>query len=389
MRNVVHRLALFLLLGVCCRADLTLRYTVEMKTGSGAPPALAKTMAIRIKGDKSLTQLGALTAIIANSDSSITLLNPATKQYAQALMAEYIDMLRAKLPSASAALMKQLKFDVETSKTGQFEMISGIRAEEHLTKMTMSMDAPGVPAGPLVRLEMHMWLASPDELNGFPALRQYAASAQRAMNISAAGDAVEKLFQQVPGAAEKLRVLTEEAARNSGSLTLKIQEAVYNPKGAPNAPIAAITIELAEISSDAIDDSIFAPPPDFQLVSVAELIKVSTPVPPVPQGLRQIPPGQQIGRGAPMVIYKVDPEYTEEARRAKLEGGVLLKIVVGADGVAKNIQVVRSLGLGLDEKAIEAVSRWKFRPGEKNGQPVDVTATIMVNFRLVVRPPQQ
>ncbi len=125
MRNVVHRLALFLLLGVCCRADLTLRYTVEVKTGSGAPPALAKALeqqmaatppqgrSIRIKGDKTLSKLGALMAIIDNSTSAITLLNPATKQYAQVSTAEVIDGLKAKLPTASAAFLKNMKFDVQ------------------------------------------------------------------------------------------------------------------------------------------------------------------------------------------------------------------------------------------------------------------------------------
>ncbi len=156
MRNVVHRLAVFLLLGVCCRADLTLRYTVEVKTGSGAPQALAQALeqqmaatppqgrSIRIKGDKTLSKLGALTAIIDNSTSAVTLLNPATKQYAQVSTAEVIDGLKAKLPTASAALLKNMKFDVQTSKTGQFAMVSGMRAEEHLIAITVSMAAPGV-----------------------------------------------------------------------------------------------------------------------------------------------------------------------------------------------------------------------------------------------------
>ena len=89
------------------------------------------------------------------------------------------------------------------------------------------------------------------------------------------------------------------------------------------------------------------------------------------------------------MIYKRDPEYTKEARLAKLEGAVMLKVVVDKEGAARNIEVVQSLGLGLDEKAIEAVSQWKFRPAEKNGQPVDIPATIDVSFRLVVRPLQQ
>jgi TonB family protein len=83
------------------------------------------------------------------------------------------------------------------------------------------------------------------------------------------------------------------------------------------------------------------------------------------------------------VIYKVDPEYSEEARKAKYSGEVVLAIVVDAEGHARDVHVVKSLGMGLDEKAMEAVEKWKFKPGMKGGQAVAVRATIAVNFRLL------
>jgi protein TonB len=89
------------------------------------------------------------------------------------------------------------------------------------------------------------------------------------------------------------------------------------------------------------------------------------------------------GVSQPAVVYKVDPEYSEEARKAKYSGTVLLQLVVGIDGKANSIKVVKGVGLGLDEKAIEAVQKWKFTPGKKNGQPVPVYATVEVNFRLL------
>lgn len=89
------------------------------------------------------------------------------------------------------------------------------------------------------------------------------------------------------------------------------------------------------------------------------------------------------GVSAPSVLYKVDPEYSEEARKAKYSGTVLISLIVDPQGKAQNIRVVRSLGLGLDEKAMEAVAKWKFKPGMKNGQAVAVQATIEVNFRLL------
>ena len=86
---------------------------------------------------------------------------------------------------------------------------------------------------------------------------------------------------------------------------------------------------------------------------------------------------------APVLVSKVEPEYSEEARKAKYSGTVLLSIVVDANGLPRDIHVVRPLGLGLDEKAVEAVSRWRFRPGMKGGHPVATQAQVEVSFRLL------
>jgi TonB family protein len=84
---------------------------------------------------------------------------------------------------------------------------------------------------------------------------------------------------------------------------------------------------------------------------------------------------------APFVVAKAPPAYTEEARLAKLEGSVLLSLVVGADGHPRDIQVARPLGLGLDESAVENVRAWQFQPGTRNGTPVDVLVNEEVFFR--------
>ena len=89
------------------------------------------------------------------------------------------------------------------------------------------------------------------------------------------------------------------------------------------------------------------------------------------------------GVSAPQLIYRVEPEYTEEARKAKYQGTVVIYCVVDVHGMVRNIRVTRSLGLGLDEKALEAVRQWKFKPGMKNGRPVNVAASIEVTFRLL------
>ena len=92
----------------------------------------------------------------------------------------------------------------------------------------------------------------------------------------------------------------------------------------------------------------------------------------------------RIGNGvtAPKVLYKVEPAYPEEARLAKYQGTVALSLEIGADGIPRNFQVLRGLGLGLDENAISAVQQWHFQPGMRDGAPVTVAATVEINFRL-------
>jgi TonB family protein len=88
------------------------------------------------------------------------------------------------------------------------------------------------------------------------------------------------------------------------------------------------------------------------------------------------------GVSAPRAIYKPDPEYSEEARKAKYQGTVVLGMIVGADGRPRGLKVERGLGMGLDEKALEAVRTWKFEPAEKDGKPVAVMISVEVAFRL-------
>ena len=87
----------------------------------------------------------------------------------------------------------------------------------------------------------------------------------------------------------------------------------------------------------------------------------------------------------PRILKKVEPHFSKEARIAHLQGTVVLDVTVGTDGKAHDLKAGRSLGFGLDESAIEAVSHWEFAPGLKGGQPVNVHASIEVNFRWLGR----
>jgi TonB family protein len=86
---------------------------------------------------------------------------------------------------------------------------------------------------------------------------------------------------------------------------------------------------------------------------------------------------------APQVKHRVTAQYTDEAKRANSQGVCLIGLIVNAQGNPVNVHVVRSLGMGLDEKAIEAIRQYKFRPAMKDGKtPVPVMVTIEVDFRL-------
>ncbi len=88
------------------------------------------------------------------------------------------------------------------------------------------------------------------------------------------------------------------------------------------------------------------------------------------------------GVSAPVAIYDPDPEYSEEARKQKYQGTVILWVIIDNNGHVRDMKVQRSLGMGLDEKAMEAVKKWRFRPAMKDGKPVAVQVNVEVNFRL-------
>jgi TonB family protein len=91
------------------------------------------------------------------------------------------------------------------------------------------------------------------------------------------------------------------------------------------------------------------------------------------------------GVSAPTIVWKVEPKYTEEARKAGVESKVVAFLTVREDGSPTKIRIARGAGFGLDEKAIEAIEAWRFSPASKEGRPVPIMATVEVNFRLLNR----
>jgi protein TonB len=93
---------------------------------------------------------------------------------------------------------------------------------------------------------------------------------------------------------------------------------------------------------------------------------------------------RRIGGGvsAPVLIFQVEPEFSEEARKAKVAGNVLVNLWVDTNGNPSHVRVIRGVGMGLDEKAVEAVRQYKFKPAMENGKPVLVELNVEVNFQI-------
>ncbi len=146
----------------------------------------------------------------------------------------------------------------------------------------------------------------------------------------------------------------------------------------PNSPFAATLMELyANLLRESKKDDDAS-----KLMEQANLIRAANAE---EARASQIPNPSvhKMSEGTPPVLLsKVEPEYSEDARLAKYSGSALLSIEIGTDGVPSNIIVIRSLALGLDEKAVKAVSQWRFKPAAIDGEPVAVSAQVEINFRL-------
>lgn len=106
----------------------------------------------------------------------------------------------------------------------------------------------------------------------------------------------------------------------------------------------------------------------------------------IPEGPPEVEPQGPIHVGgdvkAPIKISTPQPQYTEIARKARIQGVVIVQAIIDKDGNVTNVQVLKGLPMGLDQAAVEAIKRWKFEPATLNGKPVDVYYNLTVNFTL-------
>lgn len=117
------------------------------------------------------------------------------------------------------------------------------------------------------------------------------------------------------------------------------------------------------------------------LISTAQLFAQDSP-PKNGEVIYEIHKAGDYGIVAPKGIFTPDPEYTDDARRKKINGYVVLSVVVGTDGKVREATVTKSLDKGLDNQSLKTVKEWKFQPATKDGQPVPVRIDVEMTFRV-------
>jgi len=123
----------------------------------------------------------------------------------------------------------------------------------------------------------------------------------------------------------------------------------------------------------------------------AALLLILVAAPARPQEIDSHAPGSRVspdqrnsfGQPGPKIVKKVEPEYTKEAAKKKIEGVVVLNTTIGVDGVPADIKVEKTLDHGLDRKAIECLRKWRFSPALRDQGPIPTTVRVEMNFRLL------
>lgn len=134
---------------------------------------------------------------------------------------------------------------------------------------------------------------------------------------------------------------------------------------------------LAALRKQPVQRVTVLPPPPPEVLSALDAGRGTTPAD-EPAGVERVGGGVS----APVPLNSVEAQYTPAARRAKIKGICIVQIIVGADGLPQDPRILKSLDPGLDQEAVKAVMRYRFKPAMREGRPVPVRITLEINFRL-------
>jgi len=186
---------------------------------------------------------------------------------------------------------------------------------------------------------------------------------------------------------DELSLLEESKARNKEEEKEKLAREKFLRENLVEVDIALTAPNPTEQDVAAAINAVFLDPeqslrevvPDFWWRYFDQLGNQS-PEQNFPEDVYKVKPGEV---SAPRVVYQVDPQFSEESRKAKYQGTMTLSLIVDKLGAVQNLEITSPLGMGLDEKGVEALRQWKFEPAMEAGEPVPVQIEIEVEFRLL------
>jgi len=366
-------LAVWLALIMTAYGDLS--YKVVRRAGGALGDEHASSY--YLKGQKMKVVDDGVIRIFDFEAHTMTSIFPATRRY----------IVRNFNENAAGAKPSSVELKVSAKDTGRKKNAGGFDARELLITVEAVAPQPATKS-----IEIEMWLST-----GVPGSAELAELVQKQAGLlpwAAVGRIADHSLRSLT--ADPFLVCFEWAVCNSSQSlqagVAKVQQAVVALGGVlveqvvrvnTGTPIEATTTFI-NFSTSVLADTFFALPEGYQGGPLA--VPNSASAGEIVPGTACTGDDNALRIGAdvtpPAAISQVSPTYTKQARKAKLSGVVVLGLIVDTDGHACNIRFLRSLGMGLNESAVEAVKKWKFRPSTRDGVPVKVQATVEVNFRM-------
>jgi hypothetical protein len=282
-------------------ADVTLRYETRTTLNPSLPPQIAEVMmkslsmtlpemsAQQFRNGKLFYSQAKLNLIVDTAKREITMIDSLGRRYATVPADQYGSAISGSMPEVpgqARSMPGSMKIHAESAPGGATATIQGIQAEDHA--LVFTIDGPtgqGLPGGPMVRMTMHMWLAKGSEALRVQALREVSGYNLMAMEALSPVATIQKMFQQFSGMGDAFAGLQKDLIAGGGSVMLRMQLDMFVPMMAaltgqaasdPNAPFVQITQELAQISTEAVPDSVFQVPDGYQAATVAEILQATT-----------------------------------------------------------------------------------------------------------------
>lgn len=302
------------------RADVTLRYHGDFKTATFLPGTdralqqMGLEQSIRMKGNRVYYTHAGFATILDLSNQELTLIDAAHKTFATIPASQFAEKMAAAMPKMPEGMdqqvlqiMSMFKVKAESKSTGRTNVIQGVQAEEREIVLSMEMPMPeGTPqSDPAVKMVMSVWTAKPEEARRVPAIRELTGFMLWQRLFMNPIDMLQKVFAKLPAQGDAIASLVKEMNQNA-SVILRTRIAMYAPMMAavaeqmanqhgrpapasvdPSAPLFQATEEIVELSTAALDDSIFQIPKDYSRAAVEDLVKtvvqVQKPTVPTPK----------------------------------------------------------------------------------------------------------